>query len=956
MAIRENSANGGSHGVVVTEANSGGASGDAWDQVYVTGSSAVTFYEGPDDGFYSYTVQAAATNDWAACMWLPQDSSPVCAGRMEVFLDAYPPSYWLTLVHLNVSGGDGPTIWVNGAGQLQFSDTIVLDASAENVVPVGSWFRLEWEINTQSPGGYYIINLYADRESTTPTVTLQSTRTWTHAANTLMVWFGQTVNVTGGEGYRFAHPQINDVGMPGPYTGPGPTPPIEPSVNDMFANALPINIASDGGTYQSDPVPLMGNTVEPDEIGDGFESAWWKYVPSSDGAATFDLTGSGAFGDPDTLLHLFNGTELSSLALVASNDDYDSTTQSLLTEQVVGGETYYVRAATFNDYQDLIERSYVLVVTGPAADSGPEPEVGLTRAAPPALVDAEAPAPDVSNLPIVIDVPLVSAQVRQTTPVLLSGLGTIDDLVWRNNANGGVIGETVTPANSVVSGDPFQEVSTFSTGPFYGRPAPGESVAFLLQPNSANQLKWIWLNKDPAPRIGGRAYIYLGPAASSVMVFQITRANGSVIKLFWSQTFKWIFFNEEGGGTPLFGNTVKVDVEDMPTGQWHRVEFGFDFSNPVGSYNVAWFTDAEGTTPAWTMQGARLWTGTTQTIYSGATELWWGPGDGYFDNLLMNGAGTLPGPAVSDQLVAAVPALVEIAAEAPTVTGADVAAPDPVTLDAPAALVDVHALVPVLTGADATVAAPPALVFAGAPAPTVSYVTGVSAPPAAVEVSAPSVSLLEAVITPVYPPSGAVVPSKTPRFRVAVRTEDAEARVEVQYANTGAFTDSVIISSEIPYGLTTTNVVLRAGAPLIDNVAYVWRARVVNAFDATAWTTPLPFTISVIDGEALAGGTWTLDPGHVADPFLWWTVPDRGRPGDLVVAVGTSFGPHTATVTISGVLAPGDLYGVAPGDEAYTPDRRISRDDDDVDPGHTRVDFTVPLVGPPAGPLYVDGT
>ncbi len=955
MAQKENTGNGGSHGVVVWEANTGGRSGDAFDQVYVTRDSSVTFYEEDNTEFFSYKVRADLSGDWAACMWVPE-SAPVCAGRVEIRLDSLPASQWLTLLHLNTNGGQGPTIWVNGAtGGLQLSDTIILDATADNVVPVGQWFRIEWEMYTVNPDGYYIIKVYADRTSTSPIATLQNTRTWHDPGNTLMVWFGQSVNTTAGEGYRFAHPYISDQSMPGPYTGPGPTPLGEPGINDAFADALPINIATDGDSYLSDPVEFMGNTLEPGEPeGFGHKSAWWRYIPSSDGVIIADLNGSQPYNDPDTRMQLLTADSVDNWNILVDNDDNPPYVQSAINWVVEAGTTYYLRAASYSDYDDGISRSYVLYVTGPAADSGPAPNPSIKRSPPPARVAISAPVPDVTNLPIEIEAPPVTALVREITPVVIRGLPPAAALVWSNNANSNTPGQVVTVANSALSGDPFQEVENqFNTAAPTYETAPGNRVAFLLQPG-VSYLKWQFTGYDPTPTIGGRAYFYLPDGAAAYFMGQIQRANGSAVCLAWTKDDNSLFFFEQGGGAPVFGNTVQMHTGVIPTGQWHRWDFSFNFNinGPVGSYQVQWFTDPESTTPAYDLNGYRQWIGAGE----GVTEVWWGPSPTYHDNLTINGAGLLPGPFTSDQLVDAAVADVGVAAEAPTVDYADQPPPEPVVLDVPLARVDVHTLVPALTGADATIPAPAALVFAGAPAPTVVYTTGLTAPVAQAQVDPRPLTLIDATVMPIYPPANTVSPSLTPRFKVAVKTDDPTARVEVQYASTITFTDPVTLTAEVPYGLTNALVALKGGAPLINNVAYVWRARVINAFDQTAWSDPSPFTISALDGNAVAGGTWTVDTDHIPDPFLWWTVPDRGKPGDVVAAVGTSFGKHTATVSISGVVTPGDLYGVAASNEAYTATRRISRNDDDVDPGHQRVDFTVPLVGPPAGPVYVDGS
>ncbi len=959
MAAKENSGNGGSHGVAVTEANSGGDSGDAFDLVYITGASSVS-YVGEED-FYSFQVQSGADSDWAACMWnVPNNTAPVCAGRMEVRLDTLPASDWITLAFLGVNG-NGPVLWVNGSGQLAISDTIVLDVTAPNTVPVGTWFRVEWEIDTTNPGGYYNVLLYPDRESTTSIATLGASRTWLHPGPTNQVFFGQSVNQSAGEGYRFAHPQINDAVPPGPYTGPGLGPGgFQPSINDNFAEALPVNLADDGDTYVSPPLEAMGNTVESGEAS-GHNSAWWVYKPTNSGEVTADTLASAAHGDPDTIVELYadTGGGIPGLVLVASNDEYGGVSQSLLTGTVDAGTTYYIRVAFWGFYDDGQSRKFVLTLTGPAADSGEEPDLdGMRIIAPAAPVDVDTPAPDVTNLPIDLAAPAATAGVSRPLPVGLTGFPSAAGILWRNNANGGVVGETVTVQNSEISGDPFQEVTAFgaNNGPYYARAQPGDTVGFQLVPNADNTLKWVFDGYDPTPQIGGRVYLYLPTGAVSVYLARVERANGGSVRIAWSKAENRLYLDDYQDATTaesLYTSAV------LPLGQWHRVDFAFDFNAPIGSYTIRWFTDPESTTPAYTLSGSRFWSGTGAGTYAGATEVRFGPGASVpvvLDNLQINGAGALPGPVgTPDESQTAPAATVGVVAESPEVSG--LAAGDPVVVDAPAALVDADARVPTVLGMEPVIAAPPALVQAAAPAPTVFYATGVIAPVATAVSATLSASLINATVTLISPSLDLIVPSRTPRFTVSVSTSDTRTTVEVQYADNPQFNNPTTLTESVNYGGTITYVTLTGETgSLLDGAYYFWRARVVNAFDATSWTIGgRQFFVSVLDGDALAGGTWKVDPAQTPEPHLWWTVPERGTPGDSAVAVGTGFPTSNVVVSLLGERNPATRYSVQATANAYTDVRVIDRDNDRIDCQHNRANFEVPNVPAPGGPLYLEG-
>ncbi len=703
--------------------------------------------------------------------------------------------------------------------------------------------------------------------------------------------------------------------------------------NDTLADALPVTITGQGGTYTSPPVDFAGypGDIFQESYG-GYYSAWWVYEPGTNGEAVFDTSGTAAYTDLDTQIVLYyldeaaTEPDIMSLWEVAQVGAFDNEhMQAALTFAVEAGYIYYVRVLT-SEFSPPPEARYVLAVTGPPTGAG-------VRVGDPAFVDADAPAPQLSGQdfevpaePALVDVdvpPGVDAAAPEPvdldTPAATAVIDVPEPLhaypviVWRNTAEGGTDGAQVTVGNSGgVSGDPFTAVQGTVTVA-----TVGDTLAYQYDAGTnPGTLSTNW-ETDPtgSPLFGGRVEF-------RVSTYPMTLWTTNNLRMHVAATGYLTLTNDATGYKVVELSAVGINT-------WRRVEWSLNFG--TGAFKVWYYTDRTSTSPFGNANGgAGPWLDGTFGEFTG---IHLGPqtasaGVLHLDNIEANNTATMPGPYV--------------------------APPAAITLAAPAATAEVNTPAVDLS-IEGLISAPAAVVAVVTPPPLVLIPIGLSAPPALADVTAPKVSLLAAVVNPVYPPAGTISPSLTPRFRVGVRTDDPGARVEVQYANTGAFEPSTILSAEVPYGLTTTPVMVKAGVPLINNVAYVWRARVVNDFDATAWTAAIPFTISQLDGEAYAGGSWTVDPNHIPDAFLWWTVPDRGRPGDLVVAVGTGFGPNSATVTVSGVVAPGDLYGVAANDRAFTADRRITRDTDDVDPGHMRVDFQVPLVGPPAGPLYVDG-
>lgn len=105
--------------------------------------------------------------------------------------------------------------------------------------------------------------------------------------------------------------------------------------NDEFAGRRPIvgahvtTVASNvGATRQLDEPRHAGNN--------GGASLWWTWTPPANGRVTVDTQGSNF----DTLLAAYTGDRVSTLELVAANDDAPETTSSRVRFPVIAGRTY----------------------------------------------------------------------------------------------------------------------------------------------------------------------------------------------------------------------------------------------------------------------------------------------------------------------------------------------------------------------------------------------------------------------------------------------------------------------------------------------------------------------------------------------------------------------------------------------------------------------------------------
>lgn len=143
-----------------------------------------------------------------------------------------------------------------------------------------------------------------------------------------------------------------------------------PSVNDNFANAVEVTIATNGGTYTSPSYANTGNTTEAGEPAVSASadlSMWFKYTPASSGTATFDTQLTTAITNTDSYMAIWTGTALNNLVNVASNDDGGGNATSLVSGlAVTGGTTYWVQLGGFG----LAQMNMVLRVTGPATSGG----------------------------------------------------------------------------------------------------------------------------------------------------------------------------------------------------------------------------------------------------------------------------------------------------------------------------------------------------------------------------------------------------------------------------------------------------------------------------------------------------------------------------------------------------------------------------------------------------------
>lgn len=118
-----------------------------------------------------------------------------------------------------------------------------------------------------------------------------------------------------------------------------------PPANDAFSAAFDLGSATSGSSASWID---LGTGTEPGEPGapaffgmPGPRTIWWKWTAPSSGFFSFDTLGS----DFDTLLEVYTGNSVSSLALVASNNDADAEGRSRLVLAADSGVDYHIRVS-----------------------------------------------------------------------------------------------------------------------------------------------------------------------------------------------------------------------------------------------------------------------------------------------------------------------------------------------------------------------------------------------------------------------------------------------------------------------------------------------------------------------------------------------------------------------------------------------------------------------------------
>ncbi len=145
--------------------------------------------------------------------------------------------------------------------------------------------------------------------------------------------------------------------------------------NDLFAN--PTVVTGTNFTVFGSNFGASVEAGEPKITGNaGGHSVWWSWTAPVDCTVTLDTSGSSY----DTLLGVYKGNSVSSLTVIAANDDYTNVT-SRVVFGAKGGVTYHIQVDGFNGATGTIQLNLATAApVYPVIITQPQPQVDIAGA------------------------------------------------------------------------------------------------------------------------------------------------------------------------------------------------------------------------------------------------------------------------------------------------------------------------------------------------------------------------------------------------------------------------------------------------------------------------------------------------------------------------------------------------------------------------------------------------
>jgi hypothetical protein len=168
-----NSFEGGTSGTTISPANSGGASGNAFDTVSLTGTGVLAFDNAhAAHGSLSLKAQAVTSGDMAAANWISSLGMHTQLWFREyLYFTANPTANCRVFSYL-AAAANCATVSVNSLGQLiMLSSNAVTMFTFATAIPLNQWFRIEGTVFNSAAAGQGTLRLYTAPDSVTPAET-----------------------------------------------------------------------------------------------------------------------------------------------------------------------------------------------------------------------------------------------------------------------------------------------------------------------------------------------------------------------------------------------------------------------------------------------------------------------------------------------------------------------------------------------------------------------------------------------------------------------------------------------------------------------------------------------------------------------------------------------------------------------------------------------------------------
>lgn len=238
-------AEGGSDETTVTEANSGGASGTAWETVDIDATGALVYDTAQAaHGTYSMRHTMGVTSGQARAIWEAATIGSVARLYGRLYIRSSDMTSSRSICRIRGNNTQIVRLQIDATGHLELrnSGNTVVDTST-TVLADDTWYRLEFDVRPGNPVTN-TVNIYVgDSTSLTEAVSASSNYSTQVVVDEFGV--GNFANASNTPNTWFDSIQVNDTGLPGPAGGTNAT--ATPAVIAVTA-ALPAAATSAGST------------------------------------------------------------------------------------------------------------------------------------------------------------------------------------------------------------------------------------------------------------------------------------------------------------------------------------------------------------------------------------------------------------------------------------------------------------------------------------------------------------------------------------------------------------------------------------------------------------------------------------------------------------------------------------------------------------------------------------